>query len=209
MSDPGEILIVSGLPRSGTSLMMQMLVNGGVEPLTDGIREPDPDNPRGYYEFERVKKIEEDDSWLPDARGKAVKMISQLLYHLPATESYRIVFMRRDLGEVIASQEKMLARRGSQIPPRDRIAAASQKHLDSLLSWLHKQRHMKLLEISYNGLLQDPETEILKICEFVASPLDRSRMKSAIEPSLYRNREDSHVHPEGSHSTTGGLSSGG
>ena len=92
-----EIIVVSGLPRSGTSLMMQMLDRGGIPALTDQMRTADVDNPRGYYEFERVKKIKEDRDWLPAARGKAVKMISALLYDLPATEHYRIVFMQRDL----------------------------------------------------------------------------------------------------------------
>src|SRR5271157_2249400 len=92
-----EIIIVSGLPRSGTSLMMQMLENGGVVVVTDGIRTADTDNPRGYFEFERVKKIKEDASWLPETRGKAFKMVSQLLYDLPPTEKYKIVFMDRDL----------------------------------------------------------------------------------------------------------------
>src|SRR5205809_5271301 len=101
-----EIVVVSGLPRSGTSLMMQLLHAGGIPALTDHIRAPDTDNPRGYFEFERVKKVKEDAAWLPDARGKVVKMVSQLLYDLPATERYRVVFMERDLEEVLASQEK-------------------------------------------------------------------------------------------------------
>src|SRR5947209_18564630 len=112
-----EIVIVSGLPRSGTSLMMQMLEAGGLEVVTDGIRAADTDNPRGYYEFERVKKIKTDAAWLPGARGKAVKMVSQLLYDLPAGEAYRILFMDRDLDEVLASQEKMLARLGRSAAP--------------------------------------------------------------------------------------------
>src|SRR5215813_11558433 len=105
-----EIIVVSGLPRSGTSLMMQMLASGGVEVVTDHIRTADTDNPRGYLEFEKVKKIKEDQSWLPAVRGKAVKMVSQLLYDLPASERYRILFMERDLDEMLLSQEKMLKR---------------------------------------------------------------------------------------------------
>src|SRR4051812_40928374 len=97
MTAPAEIVIVSGLPRSGTSLMCQMLANGGIEVLTDNIRTADPDNPRGYYELEKVKQIKHDASWLPDARGRAFKMVSQLLYDLPRTERYRVLFMQRDL----------------------------------------------------------------------------------------------------------------
>ena len=105
-----EIIIVSGLPRCGTSLMMQMLVQGGFEAVTDHIRTADTDNPRGYYELEKVKKIKEDASWLPETRGKVVKMVSQLLFDLPASERYRVIFMQRDLDEMLASQEKMLER---------------------------------------------------------------------------------------------------
>src|SRR5262245_40494991 len=109
-----EIIIVSGLPRSGTSLMMQLLDAGGVEVVTDGVRAADPDNPRGYYEFEKVKQVKRDASWLPGVRGKAVKMVSQLLLDLPPTERYRVVFMERDLAETIDSQERMLQRLGRQ-----------------------------------------------------------------------------------------------
>src|SRR5262245_7195282 len=112
-----EIIIVSGLPRSGTSLMMQMLESGGVEIVTDNIRTADTDNPRGYYEFEKVKKIKQDASWLPQTRGKAFKMVSQLLYDLPASERYRIIFMERDLDEMLLSQDKMLKRLGRHSAP--------------------------------------------------------------------------------------------
>ena len=113
-----EIIVVSGLPRSGTSLMMQMLDQAGIEVVTDNIRQADRDNPRGYYEFERVKKMKEDASWLPQLRGKAVKMISQLLYDLPESKQYRILFMERDFDEMLLSQEKMLARLGRPAAPR-------------------------------------------------------------------------------------------
>src|SRR5215208_2690100 len=115
---PDEIIIVSGLPRSGTSLMCQMLDNGGIEVVTDGIRAPDADNPRGYYELEKVKQIKQDATWLHETRGKAFKMISQLLYDLPPTERYRVIFMQRDLDELLASQEKMLERLGRPAAPR-------------------------------------------------------------------------------------------
>ncbi|MGO9469165.1 MAG: hypothetical protein ACLQVF_33985 [Isosphaeraceae bacterium] len=116
-----HIIIVSGLPRSGTSLMMQMLDQGGVEIVTDNIRRADTDNPRGYYELEQVKKIKNDVSWLPATRGKAFKMVSQLLYELPPTEEYRVIFMERDLDEMLVSQEKMLARLNKPAAPRAAI----------------------------------------------------------------------------------------
>src|SRR5438128_2110978 len=127
-----EIIVVSGLPRSGTSVMMQVLQAGGIEAITDRIRAADTDNPRGYFEFERVKKIKGDAEWLPQARGKAFKMVSLLLYDLPATESYRIIFMDRDMDEVLDSQEKMLRRLGRPAAPRDEIARAYGLHLTRL-----------------------------------------------------------------------------
>src|SRR6516162_7002633 len=114
-----EIVIVSGLPRSGTSLMMQMLAGGGVEVVTDHLRTADTDNPRGYYEFEKVKQVKRDASWLPEIRGKAVKMVSQLLLDLPPTERYCVVFMERDFPEMLNSQERMLARLGRKAAPRE------------------------------------------------------------------------------------------
>jgi len=125
-----EIIIVSGLPRSGTSLMMQMLENGGVAVVTDHIRTADSDNPRGYYEFEKVKKIKEDASWLPQTRGKALKMVSQLLYDLPPGERYRIIFMERDLDEMLLSQEKMLRRLSRSAAPHEQMKRSYQLHLE-------------------------------------------------------------------------------
>ena len=120
-----EIIIVSGLPRSGTSLMMQMLASGGLKTVTDNVRTADTDNPRGYYELEKVKKIKDDASWLPETRGKAFKMVSQLLFDLPPNERYRIIFMERDLDEMLVSQEAMLQRRARAAGPRRRSSAHS------------------------------------------------------------------------------------
>src|SRR5215813_9112524 len=150
-----EIIGVSGLPRSGTSLMMQMLEHGGVEVVTDNIRTADTDNPRGYYEFEQVKKIKADASWLPRTRGKAFKMVSQLLYDLPATESYCIVFMERDLNEILTSQEEMLNRLGKASAPREQMKEAYALHLQRLHEWLGQQPNLKVLRIRYNDLVED------------------------------------------------------
>ena len=153
MNLDSEITIVTGLPRSGTSLMMQMLQAGGVEVVTDSIRMADVDNPRGYLEFETAKQIEKDKSWLPRTRGKAFKMVSQLLYHLPPTERYRIIVMQRDLDEVLASQEKMLRRRDAPSAPSAQMKQAFKVHLEKLFEWLHEQPNMQILAINYNELL--------------------------------------------------------
>jgi hypothetical protein len=184
-----EIIIVSGLPRSGTSLMMQMLADGGIEVVTDHVRTADADNPRGYFEYEMVKKVREDASWLPATRGKAFKMVSQLLYHLPATESYRILFMERDLDEVLASQEKMLARLGRPAAPRGDIKRAFLIHLERLREWLAQQTNMAVLHVSYNELVERPEAHLERVAAFVGADLDLERMTRCIEPALYRNRK--------------------
>lgn len=193
MSMTSEIVIVSGLPRSGTSLMMQMLHQGGILAVTDEIRTADTDNPRGYYEFECVKKTKEDPSWLPEARGKVVKMVSSLLYDLPVTESYRIVFMRRDIDEMLESQEKMLARLSRTAAPRDQMKKSFAIHLDRLFHWFPAQPHIKLLEVSYNDLLHTPELEIGRVVEFLDHVPSASLMHAAIDPDLYRNRKGPHA----------------
>lgn len=186
---PNEIVIVSGLPRSGTSLMCQMLDNGGVEVVTDGVRTPDPDNPRGYYELEKVKKIEQDASWLLETRGKAFKMVSQLLYRLPASERYRVIFMERDLDEVLDSQERMLARLGRAAAPREQIRPAFTAHLDRLSLWLSEQPHIAVLRVDYRALIERPAAMAEVVSEFVGGRADASRMASSVDPSLYRNRK--------------------
>jgi hypothetical protein len=184
-----ELIVVSGLPRSGTSLMMQMIDRGGIAALTDNLRTADDDNPRGYYEFEPVKRTKEDPSWIPGARGKVVKMVSSLLYDLPATEAYRVIFMRRDIDEVLESQEKMLQRLNRPAAPRDQMRASFAVHLERLDAWLARQRHLRVLDVSYNALLKDPEAEVRKVAEFLDGRVDPVRMQEAISTSLYRNRK--------------------
>jgi hypothetical protein len=185
-----EIIVVSGLPRSGTSLMMQMLDAGGVGIVTDYLRRADVDNPRGYYEFERAKKVKEDGSWLPDARGKAVKMVSQLLYDLPSSERYRIVFMSRDLDEVLASQEKMLQRLGRPASQREEMKRAFELHLEKLHAWLARQPNMAVLIVSYNDLIQRPQDEARRVVDFLGGGPNLEKMVQAVDPALYRNRKN-------------------
>jgi len=183
-----EITIVSGLPRSGTSLMMQMLHCGGMSVVTDKIRAADVNNPRGYFEFEKVKKIKEDASWLPDARGKVFKMVSQLLYDLPSNERYRVIFMERDLDEVLSSQEQMLERAGREAASRDRMKHSYTLHLDRLESWLRRQAHFQVLHVSYNDLVEYPEREAERVDRFLGGTLVVGKMASAVDASLYRSR---------------------
>jgi hypothetical protein len=184
-----DIIIVSGLPRSGTSLMMQMLDHGGVEVVTDNIRTADTDNPRGYYEFEQVKKIERDTTWLPATRGKAFKMVSQLLYHLPSSETYRIIWMERDMEEMLVSQEKMLSRLGRPAAPRDAIRSAFVTHLERLHEWLGRQTNMAILKVSYNDLVEQPRAQAERVHEFLGGAAKVEEMVNAVDPSLYRNKK--------------------
>ncbi|RME45950.1 MAG: sulfotransferase family protein [Caldilineae bacterium] len=185
------ITIVSGLPRSGTSMMMKMLEAGGIPPLTDKIRTPDEDNPKGYYEFERVKKLDKGDTaWLPEARGKAVKVISALLKHLPDGYTYRVLFMRRKLEEVLASQKQMLIRRGE---PTDRVsdeelAAMFRKHLHHIEAWARERPNVHWLDVNYNDLLANPRPEIARINRFLGGGLDEQKMAGVVDPTLYRQR---------------------
>ncbi|MCC9608030.1 sulfotransferase [Blastopirellula sp. JC732] len=188
MSNLKTITVVSGLPRSGTSLMMQMIDRGGIGALTDEIRTADRDNPKGYYEFEPVKKTKNDASWMDRAHGKVVKMVSSLLYDLPSTEHYNVVFMRRDIDEILDSQEKMLVRLGKPVADRDAIRTAYDVHLKRLFDWLPQQKHLHLLELSYNELLADPAAQVDKLNAFLGGELNTAAMLAAIDPGLYRNR---------------------
>jgi len=187
--DRQVITVVSGLPRSGTSMMMRMLEAGGLEVVTDGVREADVDNPKGYYEFERVKQIKEDKSWLPETRGKVFKMVSLLLYDLPTDESYRVVLMRRDTDEILASERKMLTRLGKDPDHASdvRMAGIFRKHLAHLEEWVVRQAHLEVLQVSYNEVLSDPDRVLAEVARFCGD-LDAAKMAAVVDRNLYRNR---------------------
>ena len=189
-SSSDVITIVSGLPRSGTSMMMKMLEAGGLEPMTDHVRKPDVDNPKGYYEYEIVKKIAEDQSWLPDTRGKAFKMVAPLLLHLPAGFKYQVVFMRRDMNEMLQSQNKMLERLGTggSTIPDEQIAALFQKQLDKIVPWLAARDDIRVLYVNYNDVLGDTAQQISRIADFLDQDIDATGMGRVVDPELYRNR---------------------
>jgi hypothetical protein len=186
------IVVVSGLPRSGTSMMMNMLAAGGLAVSSDRVRQADEDNPRGYFEDERVKDLERapDKAWVAECRGKVVKVISFLLKDLPETESYRVVFMQRDLGEVIASQNKMLRRRNEPVDEGDgeRMTRAYRAHLVKVKLLLAERRNFEVLEVDYREAVADPRASARRVARFLGRDLDVERMAAAVEPSLYRNR---------------------
>jgi hypothetical protein len=189
--DDQFITVVSGLPRSGTSMMMKMLEAGGIPPVTDEIREADEDNPKGYYEFERVKQMDQGDTtWVNDAQGKVVKVISALLKHLPAGQQYRVVFVRRNMPEILASQRKMLIRRGEDPDKMDdqQMSMLFEKHLKQVEEWLKAQPNFRVLYVHYSDVLADPIPHIAKINEFLGGKLDPQAMASVVDKSLYRNR---------------------
>lgn len=183
------VTIVSGLPRSGTSMMMRMLEAGGLPVLVDNIRQADDDNPRGYYEFEAVKQTRRDPSWVDNARGKAVKLVYRLLYDLPSDHQYRVVFMRRDLDEVLASQRKMLARDGRDDAVDDaQMAELFRSELARFDAWIKGQPAFSAIDVHYNELLADSERPIQQVVEFLDGRLDPAAMSAVIDASLYRNR---------------------
>ena len=184
------VTIVSGLPRSGTSMMMKMLDAGGLVVVTDNVRTADEDNPKGYYEFERVKKIESDKAWLPEAHGKVVKMISALLRHLPNEYRYKVVFMRRKIEEVLASQRQMLVRRGK---PADAVSDAKMaesfaKHVRQVEAWIAAHPNVEVLYVSYNEMVENPAPHAAAIAAFLDGGLDTAKMTSVVEGELYRQR---------------------
>ncbi len=183
------ITIVSGLPRSGTSMMMRMLEAGGIPALTDELRTPDDDNPNGYYEFEDVKSIEDYSTWIDRAPGHSVKMVYSLLKHLPADREYRVLFMRRNVDEILQSQKKMLERKGitTDIPDAT-MKALFERELRQFYSWIPTQSHLKLVNISYNDLLSNPEGTIDQINRHFDETLDTEAMVQLVDPNLYRNR---------------------
>jgi len=190
--DRGYLTIVSGLPRSGTSMMMRMLDKGGIPVMADSIRVADEDNPRGYYEFEPVKKTAEDASWLEGSENKVVKMVYRLLYDLPTDRQYRVVFMRRHMEEILASQKKMLIRKGmgDNVPPDEEIAALFESQLARFMDWEAKQSHIDMLQVHYSDIMQNPAEPATAINDFLGSTLDTQAMCQVVEPQLYRNRAE-------------------
>ena len=185
------ITIVSGLPRSGTSMLMKMLEAGGLKPVTDGIRSADEDNPGGYYELEQVKQPGSEIEWLDAAKGKAVKVISQLLQTLPHNKRFRIVFALREMDEILASQREMLKRRGlADDGVADvEIATVFAQHLQDVKRWLQAQDHMDVLYVEYAAILCDPFDMSVKIKEFLGLPLAERSMAGVVDASLHRQRK--------------------
>jgi hypothetical protein len=190
-NDRGKtILVVSGLPRSGTSMMMNMLVEGGVQVVSDAIRNADEDNPNGYFEYEPVKQLSEgQNEWLTEADHKVVKVISALLEYLPANHHYKILFMERDIKEILASQRKMLDRRKDESKVSDiELESQFRKHLADIKYWLARQPNMEILYVDYNQLVANPEDVCPKIADFIGLPVDQAKMRSIPNERLYRNR---------------------
>lgn len=182
----GTIYIVSGLPRSGTSLMMQMLKAGGLEIMSDELRQKDDNNPKGYLEFEKVKKLAQDNSWLPDAENKTVKVIAQLLQFLPDTYNYKIIFMQREMNEVLRSQQKMLGKDSNVFPLG--LADTFQKQLERAKTWIAAQPNMEVLYVNYKDLIENAEEQAENISSFIGNDLNINEMKKSVDPALYRNK---------------------
>ena len=183
------ITIVSGLPRSGTSLMMQMLAAGGLPILTDLERKPDIDNPRGYCEWEPAKLLPKQPERIDEAEGKAVKVISELLFSLPRGRDYKIIFMERPLPEVLASQDEMLKRRGStDLVDHSLLTQAFREHMQQVISWLEVRTEIPVCRMGFRKLLRDPSACAQEISDFLHLNLNVEAMAHAVDISLYRKR---------------------
>ena len=201
------IVVVSGLPRSGTSMATKMLEAGGLSMIVDGIRTADEDNPKGYYEDERVKDLAEleDKSWLAGSKGKAIKVISFLLKDLPRHFNYKVLFMRRDVHEVLASQAKMLERRGETSETDDeRMIELYGDHLWKINRMLKREPHLDVIDIHYTSVLENPQAEAERIRDFLGMPLDADKMAGVVDKRLYRNRQGAAEGAPAEHSSGGG-----
>ena len=185
------VTIVSGLPRSGTSMMMQMIHAGGLPALTDEVREADEDNPKGYYEFEPVKQTKKDASWLEQAPGKVVKMVHLLLLDLPTDREYRVVFMQRHLEEVVASQDVMLERLGKESGEltKGQLIRAFEAQIAKVDKYLAEHPNFKMLYVDYNEAIKEPGPLVQRVNEFLGGGLDTQAMLGVVDPSLYRQRK--------------------
>ena len=192
MREGEPVVVVSGLPRSGTSMVMQMLRAGGLTCATDGIRAADEDNPRGYFEVERVRRLDKegDRGWMRAHQGEAIKVISFLLRHLPRDLRYRVLFIHRDLQEVLASQRRMLLRRGEDpdAVPEAEMARAFADHLREVEAFLEEAGNFDTLHLDHGRILADPAAAARVIDEFLGGGLDQGAMAAAVDASLHRNR---------------------
>jgi hypothetical protein len=170
---------------------MQMLSAGGMSVLTDDIRAPDDDNPAGYFEFEPVKRTRSDASWVSAAVGKAVKVIYLLLADLPLGFSYRVIFVRRNLDEVVRSQQVMLQRRGEAGAAVDaaEMARVFARQLEKTEAWLNGQNSISAMFLDYRSLVSDPQLHAKRIRNFLGVDLDAGAMSAAVNPMLYRHRQ--------------------
>lgn len=187
----GEIVVVSGLPRSGTSMMMQMLEAGGLPIFTDKERTADENNPKGYYEHEAVKNLAKNKSWMPKAKGKAVKIIAHLLKHLPMNYRYKIIFMERDTMEVVSSQQKMLARAGKKVQTVTlplNLVNAFQETLKSVKTWAEIQQNVDILYVSYVETVESPFKMAMLVNDFLGGNLDPEAMLQAVDAKLRREK---------------------
>ncbi len=171
-------------------MVMQMLHAGGIEVMTDAVRTADADNPHGYLEFERVKQLKSDKSWLDDAAGKAVKVIHLLLMELPTDREYKVIFVRRELQEVVKSQSVMLermGRKGAAIAP-ELLMATFERQLKSVDAWLAERPNFEVLRLDHRLFITDAASQARAIGEFLGGGIDQASMVRAVDPSLHRNR---------------------
>ena len=188
----GTIYIVSGLPRSGTSMMMQMLHKGGLVPFTDNVRAADESNPKGYYEHEMIKKLPFDKkkTWLSEAEGKVAKVVSHLLMHLPSNYHYKVIFMTREIQDVVISQQKMLAKKGIA-NEKNYPLQVEKNFLDNLKKvkiWDEKNYNVALHYVNYVDIVDNPIEQIKQINAIFDNKLDEKAMLSVVDKSLLHNR---------------------
>lgn len=184
------ITVVSGLPRSGTSMMMQMLEAGGLTPFSDQRRAADASNPRGYYEHERVKALAKDNAWVADAEGHVVKVIAQLLRHLPDGSDYRVVFMERDLDEVLDSQTAMLGRLGRPGGNPVVLRPVFERQLAEAKAWLNEHPRADVLYVPHRAVIEAPTAQAAAVNAFLGGGLDEAAMAAVVDPSLHRAHAD-------------------
>ncbi|MBW6481850.1 MAG: alkaline phosphatase family protein [Vicingaceae bacterium] len=186
----GDVVIVSGLPRSGTSMMMQMLTKGGLKALVDENREADKNNPKGYYEYEPVKRLANDNSWMHLASGKVIKVIAQLLPSLPPNFNYKIIFMQREMDEVLVSQQIMLGKKKEKAEKTFSLPLAEtyKKQIEKTNTWLDSQPNIDILPINYAEVINHPQIEAEKINAFLGNILSQEKMVQVVDSNLYRSK---------------------